>query len=213
MTWPHLTLPEQKQLIQHAPLLATITEFTSFPEPPFPSFPFITGMKGLCSCQWQCLHMQSSSQPSYYSSLGCFLHPEFLPLCWICITVWTALVTFHLRKNSPWTLYNPPTTTFSTPFYSSTFGVRYLYSPTPHPHLPFSFHLFLIWLLSSHSSKGLQPDSSQDALGLILVITWFLFILRDLSAAFDRVNHFLLLEKYFFLSLSFFISCLIDGSF
>ena len=140
--------------------------------------------------------MQSSSQPSYYSCLGSFLHPEFLPLCWICITVWTALVTFHLRKNSPWTLYNTPTTTFSTPFYNNPSGLRYLYSPTPHPHLPFSFHLFWIWLLSSLSWKRLQHDSSQDALGPVLVITWFLFMLFDVSAAFDRVNHLLLLKTF-----------------
>ena len=74
--------------------------------------------------------------------------------------------------------------------------MRYLYLPTPHPHLPFSFHLFWIWLLSSLSWKRLQHDSSQDALGPVLVITWFLFMLFDVSAAFDRVNHLLLLKTF-----------------
>ena len=43
----------------------------------------------------------------------------------------------------------------------------------------------------------LQPDYIHDVLGPILVISCFLFILLNLSAAFDRVSHFLLLEKFF----------------
>lgn len=60
----------------------------------------------------------------------------------------------------------------------------YLYLPAPRPHLPFSFQLVFIWLLSSLSWKLLQHDSFYDALGPVLVITCFLFILLDLSAAF-----------------------------
>ena len=50
--------------------LATITEFTSFPGPTFPPFPFITRMKGLCPCRWQCLHISPS--PYCPRNLACY---------------------------------------------------------------------------------------------------------------------------------------------
>ena len=78
---------------------------------------------------------------------------------------------------------------------------------------PFLFSSILNLRAVLTQLKMASADSSQDALGPVLVITWFLFILLDLSAAFDRVNHFLLLETFFFLSFSSFTSCLIDGSF
>ena len=51
------------------------------------------------------------------------------PLCWITpIMERTALVIFHHRKNSPWTLHNPPTTTsFLTPLFTATLLGWYVY--------------------------------------------------------------------------------------
>ena len=102
--------------------------------------------EGPSSCQRQCLRMQSSSQPSPYSSLGWgFPDPEFLPHCWIIsITVQTALVIFHLRKNSPWTLYNSPTTTtFLAPFCTATLLGWHVYIHPLHLQPPFLFSSLL----------------------------------------------------------------------
>ena len=44
--------------------------------------------------------------------------------------------------------------------------------------------------------KTLRLDSSQHALGPVLEITWFLFNLLHLSAAFHRANHLLLLQTF-----------------
>ena len=65
------------------------------------------------------------------------------PLCWITpIMERTALVIFHHRKNSPWTLHNPPTTTsFLTPLFTATLLGWYVYI---HPlHLLTSLSLFI----------------------------------------------------------------------
>lgn len=65
------------------------------------------------------------------------------PLCWITpIVVQTALVIFHLRKNSPWILHNPPTTTsFLTPLFTATLLGWHVYI---HPlHLLTSLSLFI----------------------------------------------------------------------
>lgn len=129
-------------LIWNSPLFIIITAVTPSFWSIFPSFPTISEMRDLCSCKWQCIHMQSWSHPSHFKLGWVFLvslvSPSLLNHPCHC-TNFPRNLPFY--KNSPLILHNSlPTTSFSAPFYSNTSGIRYVSSPIPRPHLPFSFH-------------------------------------------------------------------------
>lgn len=57
---------KRSSLIHNSPLFTIMTAVTPSLWSIFPSFPTISEMRDLCSCKWQCIHMQSWSHPSHF---------------------------------------------------------------------------------------------------------------------------------------------------
>lgn len=169
------------QLIENSPLhphRSRVCYIFLFLGPTLTSFPFIYEMKGICSSQGQCLHMQISSQlPPVCSSLAevsCILS---FPLCWIisCHCTNCPANPCFLQRTL-WALHN-----IFYFFNSNTSGMLsvFTHSTSSPPFL--SLWLFSIWLLS-FQLKTAPAWLLPGCLELSSVINRFLFILLWISA-------------------------------
>ena len=129
MTWLHVTLTEQKQPRKFS-LHPHHNRAHTFPwaHPRFvPIYHYDEGRLLLpVAVSQYAVFITALSLLQFRLSLS---WSWVFPLCWITpIMEGTALVIFHHRKNSPWTLHNPPTTTsFLTPLFTATLLGWYVY--------------------------------------------------------------------------------------
>lgn len=196
MTWLHVTPTEQKQLIENSPCIPTITELTSFPGP--------SPRRSHSPLGWR-----ASAPPSGNVSICSLHHTPHSSLGWglpASRVSPSLLGHLHHCTNFPGNLasYKELSVSSTSP---PNFNIFYLLSQqhfcdelsifthsTSSPPLLFVtlLNLTAVLTLLKAALTWLLPG----CLWASLVITLFLFILLDISAVFDRMNHFLLLKTF-----------------